>query len=119
MTQKKSIETSKDDTESKLSQEFERIKRLLEIAGLTRVVWRPNNSGNLCGEVKNKVVYIYECDGYKALEILRHEMIDYQITSFIIKPLLRMINMLIKLREQDIYLEKERIVENLSRLLDQ
>ena len=115
----KSLESSEKDVESKLMEEFERVRRLLEITGLAGVVWKPNQPGNLSGEVKNGVVYIYECDGYKALETLRHEMMDYHITSRLIRPLIDVINSLIKLREAEIYKEKEKIVEQLSKLLSE
>jgi len=117
MAHRKNIETSRNDTEFKLSKEFERVKRLLEITGLTGVVWQPTRSGNLSGEVKNDVVYIYEADEEKALQTLRHELMDYQISSKIIRPLIDIINSLIKLREAEIYKEKEKIIEHLSKLL--
>jgi len=106
-----------NNTESKIIGEFEKVKRLLEITGLTGVVWKPDRSVSLSGEVRNGKVYIYDVEEDKALQTLRHEMVDYQITSKLILPLIDIINSLIKLRETDIYKEKEKIVEQLSKLL--
>ena len=117
MTSRKGVETLNPDMEFKLMKEFGRVKELLGIAGLTGVVWKPGHSRSLSGEVRNAKVFIYEADEDKALETLRHEMIDYQITSKLIQPLIDVINSLMKLRETDIYKQKEKIVEQLSKLL--
>jgi len=69
------------------------------------------------GEVREDVIYIYEKDEEKAIETLRHEAIDYLISTKIIKPLINMINLLIKNREQEIYLEKEKLIERLTKLI--
>jgi hypothetical protein len=41
--------------------------------------------------------------------------LDYLITSKLIKPLVALINILIKSRETEIYREKEKLVETLLR----
>ena len=69
------------------------------------------------GEVREDVIYIYEKDEEKAIETLRHEAIDYLISTKIIKPLINMINLLIKSREREIYLEKEKLIERLTKLI--
>jgi len=53
----------------------------------------------------------------KAIQALRHEVVDYLITSRIVKPLVDLINLLIKAREAEIYKEKEKIVETLSKII--
>ena len=52
------------------------------------------------------VIYVYEVEEDKALHALRHELIDHLITSRIVKPLVDLVNLLIKSREVEIYKEK-------------
>ena len=53
----------------------------------------------------------------KAIQALRHEVVDHLITSRIVKPLVDLINLLIKAREAEIYKEKEKIVETISKII--
>jgi len=105
----------KDDTTA-VFQPF--LKNLLEITGLAGVVWKPNQLGTISGEVKNGVVYIYEYGEDTALQTLRHEIVDYHISSRLIRPLIGIINSLIKSREAEIYKKKEKKIEQLSKLLE-
>ena len=67
--------------------------------------------------VEGGTIYVYEVDEAKALQVLKHEFVDYLITSRIVKPLVELVNLLIKSREAEIYREKERIVEILCKLV--
>ena len=97
--------------------ELERLKGFLGLDPRLRVAWTPNVNKGLSGEVKDYIIYIYEYDEGKAVETLRHEAIDYPISTKIIKPLINMINLLIKSREREIYLEKEKLIERLTKLI--
>lgn len=100
-----------------LEERLERLKRKLGISYELRVVWAPRNS-NLSGEVKDSnIIYVYERDVEKALEVLSHEFVDYCITREIISPLVELINVLIKSREAEVYRRKEKIVDLFSSLL--
>jgi len=68
--------------------------------------------------VEGGTIYVYEVDEAKALQVLKHEFVDYLITSRIVKPLVELVNLLIKSREAEIYREKERIVEIFCKLID-
>jgi len=104
------------DVESMLREELDRLQAKLGLSGL-KVVWMPGVDKGLSGDVRNGTIYVYEAEGDKALQTLRHELIDHLITSRIIKPLVNLVNMLIKSREAEIYMEKEKLVEMLLRLL--
>jgi len=41
-----------------------------------KVIWRPGGVAGLSGEVKGGVVYVYEAEEGKAVETLKHELID-------------------------------------------
>jgi len=59
---------------------------------------------------------VYESSEEKALETLKHELVDYVLTSKIVSPLVGLVNLLIKSKETEIYREKEKIVDLLSKL---
>jgi len=80
--------------------ELERLKGFLGLDPGLRVAWTPNVNKGLSGEVKDYIIYIYEYDEGKAVETLRHEAIDYPISTKIIKPLINMINLLIKRKQR-------------------
>jgi len=103
--------------QNKLEEELQRILKRLELNLDLRVVWTPDPPNSLSGEVRCNTIYIYEVEEEKAIQALRHEVIDYLITSRIIKPLVSLINLLIKAREAEIYKEKEKIVEALSKII--
>ena len=98
----------------------EELKRILTKLGLNldlRVVWTPDPPNSLSGEVRGNTIYIYEVEEEKAIQALRHEVVDHLVTSRIVKPLVDLINLLIKAREAEIYEEKEKIVETLSKII--
>jgi len=100
----------------KLREKFHLLMDKLGIRHL-ELLWVPDASKRLSGEVKNGVLYIYEGNEERALETLKHELIDYLITSRIVKPLVDLVNLLIRSKESEIYGEKEKIVGVLSRML--
>jgi hypothetical protein len=100
-----------------LEEELERLKEKLNLNPNLKVVWTPDPSKELSGEVRGNTIYIYEVEEEKAIQALRHEVIDHLITSRIVKPLVDLINLLIKAREAEIYKEKEKVVETLSKII--
>ena len=106
----------------KLEEELKRVLVRLDFNGL-KVVWEPTVEGispegeALSGEVKNDTIHIYEDDEEKALKVLRHEVLDHLVTSKIVKPMIDLVNVIIKSREAEIYREKEKIIEMFSKLL--
>jgi len=71
----------------------------------------------LSGEVLGDTIYIYDGSEAEALETLRHEFVEYVLTSEFVAPYQRMINALIALFEDEAYRRKERIVKKLAELL--
>jgi len=104
--------------QERLERELERLRLKLALDDELTVVWVPDSSKSLSAEVKDKTVYIYESRKEEAIKVLKHEVLDHYITSRIINPLVTLVNLLIKSREVEIYKEKEKLVENLSKLLD-
>ncbi|MEM2457148.1 MAG: hypothetical protein QXZ47_05640 [Candidatus Bathyarchaeia archaeon] len=103
--------------QSRLEEELKKLSAKLGLNFDMKVIWMPDNTAGLSGEVKEGSIYIYEAEEEKALHTLKHELIDYMITSRIVQPLVNLVNMLIKAREAEIYKEKEKLVEILCKIV--
>jgi hypothetical protein len=113
----------KAEVTAMLETELQRLKKLTGLGHQLTLVWLPLGSSTLSGEVKKNVVYVYDEEFEKALETLRHEFLDFLICAAI-KPyeevavLYRaMLNGLLAKLGENAYLEKERAVEAISRIL--
>jgi len=104
-------------TRQRLGREFQRLKKLLDIAEELKLVWIPNGSDKLCGEVKGKTVFIYDHSYESALETLKHEIIDYLVCKAI-EPYKDLLNQLTLFLNERAYKEKEEIVERIVRVFD-
>jgi hypothetical protein len=100
-----------------LEEELERLQARFQLCGELKVLWRPGAENGLSGEVRDGTIYVYEEDELRAVQTLKHELVDYVITSRLVKPLVDLINLLIRSKEAEVYREKERVVEALSKLL--
>lgn len=108
---------SQADVQTKLESQLERIQEKLRLGISLKVVWMPNADSDLAGEVKGNDILIYEENEGKALDILRHEILDYCISQAI-EPYKEVTNRLIKVINEDAYKRKEKVVEALTRLLE-
>ncbi len=105
-----------------LEAELERLKRLTNFGLTLRVVWSPRGSSEFSGTVKNDTIFIYEENSLKALEILRHEFLDWLVCQAV-KPYEKianlfstMFNSLLEQLGNDAYKEKEAVIEALERM---
>ena len=106
-------------SQNEVKAELERLKRLTGLGLGLEVVWAPGADKALLGEVKGKVIYIYEECRKRALETLRHEFLDYIISREIIAPLVKQINMQKRLIEYLVYERKERLIDRFTGLLNE
>jgi hypothetical protein len=90
---------------------------LLPCDDVTEVRWKPQIESSLSGEVAEGIIYVYDEGLRDALETLRHEYLDCILTRKIVNPLTAIVNLLIQDKTREIYRQKERVVEGLSRLL--
>ena len=104
-------------TAAKLEEELKRLQQISNLGLGLRVAWVPSPEKALSGEVKGNIIYIYEEDGQKAIEVLRHEVLDH-LVSKAIEPYRMVTNELIKLINRDSYKKKEKIVEALCQLFE-
>lgn len=107
-----------EQTDKKLRGELDRLKHLSNLGFELDVVWKPDSSNPLAGEVRGKLVHIYEQDETKAIETLFHEFLDYNVSQAI-NPYKTITNTLVKLLNSEAYACKERIIDGLVRLLMQ
>jgi hypothetical protein len=102
--------------EDKLNLELKRLKTVLGLNPDLRVIWIPNINKSLSGEVAGKNILIYELNEEKALNVLRHEAIDY-LVSQAVEPYKEVSNRLIQMINEETYNRKEKVVESLMRLI--
>jgi hypothetical protein len=105
-----------DIGQNRLSKELERLKRKLGLGYELIVEWLPGGKLEICGEVKENAILIYEVDEKKALETLKHEFLDY-LVSKCVEPYEKVANLLIKMVNDEGYARKERLVEVLKKLV--
>ena len=103
-------------TQKTMEKELRRLKGKLCLDEKLSVIWLPEPTKSLSGEVKNRIIYVYEKNEQKAIETLRHELLDY-IVSRAIEPYKEVTNTLIKTLNNLSYRRKEEVVEMLSQLL--
>lgn len=114
---------SHESLQSSLSEELDKLKNIMQFGQDLKVVWSPSRQSKLSGEVKGNTILIYEEEPAKALDTLRHEFIDY-LVSGAVKPYQKvtilysaMINALIEKLVDEAYLEKEKAVNSLVKIL--
>lgn len=112
-----------ESLQSSLSEELEKLKDITQFGRDLEVVWSPSRLSKLSGEVKGNTILIYEEEPAKALDTLRHEFIDY-LVSEAVKPYQKvtilysvMINTLVEKLVDEAYLEKEKVVDSLVKIL--
>jgi len=120
----RALDSDRRKVEDKLQNELERLKALTKIGFELRVKWCPNNMSSLSGKVEDDIIYIYELDSRKALDVLRHEFLDY-LVSVAIRPYEKvaslyktMVNALIEKLGEEAYLEKEKVVEAIKKAIE-
>ncbi|MEM2507622.1 MAG: hypothetical protein QXF61_11325 [Nitrososphaeria archaeon] len=104
------------EVDNKLSRELERLKRKLNAGYELTVKWIPTPQSAISGEVKNNCIIIYEENEEKAIQILRHELLDYLIAK-VIEPYQKIANKLIDAVNEEAYQRKEKLVETLCKLM--
>ena len=107
---------SERSTQTALEKELEVLKRKLSLNDKLRVMWMPDQSNNLSGEIKDLTVFIYEPTRNQASLTLVYQVVDYCVSQAI-EPNKEVTNILIKFINREAYKKKEKIVETISMLL--
>ncbi len=104
-------------TDKKLRDELDRLKQASNLSFELDVVWKPDCSNVLAGEVRGRLIHIYEQNESRAIETLQHEFICYSISKAV-EPFKRLANQFVKASNAEAYKRKEEVVEGLRRLLE-
>ena len=100
-----------------LEEELARLRNMLPFEETLTVCWTPRSHGKVSGEVVGNTIYVYDENLREAKNTIKHEYLDCLLTRNIVEPLIAMVNTFIKLKEGEIYQEKEKIVSTLSKLI--
>lgn len=111
----KASKNSYDVALRRLETELDHLKQSFQMGQELKVQWTPNN-GPKSGEVTGTTIRIYEAEPTKAMDTLRHEFVEYILTTDLVAPYKRLINKLISLFEEEMYDRKEKLVERLQKL---
>lgn len=112
-----SVRSTTELVQGKLEGDLERLKRFFNMGFHLKVLWVPDPSSRLSGEVKGDRILIYDEGVDQALGTLKHEFVDY-VLSCLIAPYREVTNMFIKkFVNERAYREKEKVVEALVKLL--
>ncbi|MHA1581997.1 MAG: hypothetical protein ACTSYM_05855 [Candidatus Baldrarchaeia archaeon] len=81
------------------------------------VLWIPDKFNEKSGEIRDKVIYIYENDPVEAVRTLKHEFIEYLLNRYSSLHK-KVINKLLELIEEVLYREKEKVIKNIIKLME-
>lgn len=101
----------------RLKEELSRLESIIGLGHELSVRWVPDQGSDRHGEVRGKVIYVYDAGPDEALETLRHEFIDYCISTEVVEPLVSIINSQKAMIENLTYRRKETLVERLARII--
>lgn len=111
------VEEQQEYVQRILERELARLKTMIPFEEILTLCWYPQPENKVSGQVVGNTLYIYSETVREAVETLQHEYLDCLLTRKIIEPLITMVNTFIKLKEREIYQEKERIVARLLKLV--
>ena len=81
------------------------------------VLWTPNKSKSVHGEIKGNVIFLYDSEKAEAWSTFTHEVTEYKLQA-VTRPYRILINNLIEAVEKSIYAEKEQFIEFLPKMIE-
>jgi hypothetical protein len=103
-----------------IEKELATLKNLIpfEAAQNLDLCWKPDANAMVFGEIENLTIFLYDENQEEAIVTLRHEYVDFYLSTSLIRPLLAVINLFIELKTKEIYKEKERVVDSLIKFIN-
>jgi hypothetical protein len=103
-----------------LEDELALLKNLIpfDAAQNLAVCWIPNSDSPVFGEVKNQKIFLYDSKLENAVSTLKHEYLDFYLSKQLISPLMAVVNLFIELKTNEIYKEKEKVIDCLLKFID-
>lgn len=81
------------------------------------VLWTPNESKSIHGEIKGNVIFLYDSEKAEAWSTFTHEVTEYKLQA-VTRPYRILVNNLIEAVEKSIYAEKEQFIEFLPKMIE-
>lgn len=81
------------------------------------VLWTPNESKSVHGEIKDNVIFLYDSEKAEAWSTFTHEVTEYKLQA-VTRPYRILVNNLIEAVEKSIYAEKEQFIEFLPKMIE-
>jgi uncharacterized phage-like protein YoqJ len=81
------------------------------------VLWIPNESKSIHGEIKGNVIFLYNSEKAEAWNTFTHEITEYKLQA-VTRPYRILVNNLIEAVEKSIYAEKEQFIEFLPKMIE-
>ena len=81
------------------------------------VVWKPDNSKSVRGEIKGNVIFLYDSEKGEAWSSFTHEVTEYKLQA-VTRPYRILVNNLIEAVEKSIYVEKEQFIDFLPKMIE-
>lgn len=81
------------------------------------VLWTPNESKSVHGEIKGNVIFLYDFEKTEAWSTFTHEVTEYKLQA-VTRPYRILVNNLIEAVEKSIYAEKEQFIEFLPKMIE-
>ena len=101
----------------KLTRELSRLVRRLGLSEQLEIKWVPGGRKDISGEVIGVTICIYEKALPRALETLKHEVIEYFLVKHHEEDYVTMINSLVAAFNQVMRKRREQLVERLSMII--
>jgi hypothetical protein len=81
------------------------------------VCWQPDASKTVHGELKEKLLLIYDADEKEAWATFSHEICEFKLQS-VTRPYRLLINSLIEAFEKSVYAQKEEFIDFLPKVME-
>ena len=81
------------------------------------VLWTPNESKSVHGEIKGNVIFLYDSEKAEAWSTFTHEVTEYKLQA-VTRSYIILVNNLIEAVEKSIYAEKEQFIEFLPKMIE-
>lgn len=81
------------------------------------VLWTPNESKSVHGEIKGNVIFLYDSEKAEAWSTFTHEVTEYKLQA-VTRSYRILVNNLIEAFEKSIYAEKEQFIEFLPKMIE-
>jgi hypothetical protein len=80
------------------------------------VRWKPDVSKSVHGELKDKILFIYDEEESEAWNTFTHEVFEFKLQA-VTRPYRLLVNSLIEVIEKSVYSQKEEFIEFLPKII--